>query len=116
MQELERQKVILQSEIAKVRMAKKQNLAELIDVGEAMNLFRRCSEQFKSMTLDEKEALVEAMLKGVAVNKVFPGECRRSSVARQRPNRFWHDEASPVRRLVSGHHAAYISAPSRSAG
>jgi len=67
--DLERQRVILQSEISQIRAAIQQTDSKPIDVEEAMNLFRNCSELFEVMTLDEKEALVNLMLKKATVDK-----------------------------------------------
>lgn len=69
LQELERQKVLSHSELAQIQTTLKQNNAEPVDMEEATNLFRRCSELFMVMTLDEKEALVDVILKGATVKK-----------------------------------------------
>ena len=69
LQELEQQKLILQSEIAQVKLALAQTKADPIDVPEAMAVFQSATELFKVMTLDEKEKLVDAILKSATVDK-----------------------------------------------
>lgn len=68
LRELESQRTLLQGEGAQIRLALDQSKSEPIGVQEAMDLFHRCSELFQVLTLDEKEKLVDAILKRAKVD------------------------------------------------
>jgi len=60
---------MLQAEIAQIHLSLDQAKPEPLDIKEAMGTFKACSQLLHEVTLDEKETLVDAILKGATVNK-----------------------------------------------
>lgn len=69
LQELESQKVVVESELAGIRSRLRQVRTEPVDVEYAMQLFGRLSELFPQGTTEQKERLVDYIVKQVTVDR-----------------------------------------------
>ena len=69
LRELESQQVLLNGELAEIRMRRRQIEQDPVNVEEAMALFGRFAELFGHATAEEKEALADALLKSATVDE-----------------------------------------------